>query len=41
MPEDCINLGHANSPWASVIKMCSNGGSSNIISEVIAKTIRT
>ena len=28
---------HANSPWVSVIKVCSNGGATYIIGEIIAK----
>ena len=28
---------HANSPWVCVIKVCSNGGATYIICEIIAK----
>ena len=28
---------HTNSPWVCVIKVCSNGGATCIISEIIAK----
>ena len=28
---------HTNSPWACVIKVCSNGGATYIIGEIIAK----
>ena len=28
---------HTNSPWVCVIKVCSNGGATYIISEIIAK----
>ena len=30
---------HTNSPWACLIKVCSNGGATYIISEIIAKNI--
>ena len=28
---------HTNSPWVCVIKVCSNGGATYIIGEIIAK----
>ena len=30
---------HANNPWVYVIKVCSNGGTTYIIGEIIAKDI--
>ena len=30
-------LRHTNSPWVCVIKVCSNGGATYIIGEIIAK----
>ena len=30
---------YTNSPWACVIKVCSNGGATYIIGEIIAKNI--
>ena len=33
---DITNL-HTNSPWVCVIKVCSNGGATYIIGEIIAK----
>ena len=28
---------HTNSPWVCVVKVCSNGGTTYIIGEIIAK----
>ena len=30
-------ISHTNSPWVCVIKVCSNGGATYIIGEIIAK----
>ena len=30
-------ISHTNSPWVCVIKVCSNGGATYIVGEIIAK----
>ena len=32
-----LDLLHTNSPWVCVIKVCSNGGATYIIGQIIAK----
>ena len=32
-----LDIAHKNSPWVCVIKICSNGGTTYIICEIIAK----